>query len=181
MDGDNATGADNQQETAIPRTRLEPAWVVGFVDGEGCLSVSVHNNPYVRRTRGWQLHPVFQVYQHDSIETCSKSSWASSAAARFAARARAAACRPSRSTGCDNWERTSSRSSSSTSSASSRPTSISSTRSSGPCSGRSTFAPAGFERLARLAYAMNANGKQRARTIEEVLAGSSETVRQALF
>ena len=40
--------------------------------------------------------------------------------------------------------------------------------------------PAGFERLVRLAYGMNAQGKQRARTLEEVLAGSSETVRQAL-
>ena len=39
--------------------------------------------------------------------------------------------------------------------------------------------PAGFERVVRLAYAMNANGKQRARTLEEVLAGSSETARQA--
>ena len=39
---------------------------------------------------------------------------------------------------------------------------------------------AGFERLVRLAYGMNGQGKQRARTSEEVLAGSSETVRQAL-
>ena len=39
--------------------------------------------------------------------------------------------------------------------------------------------PAGFERLVRLAYGMNAQGKQRARTLEEVLVGSSETVRQA--
>jgi hypothetical protein len=30
MDGDNATGADNQQERP-----LEVQWVVGFVDGEG--------------------------------------------------------------------------------------------------------------------------------------------------
>jgi len=37
----------------------------------------------------------------------------------------------------------------------------------------------GFERLVRLAYGMNANGKQRARSIEEVLAGSSETVCEA--
>ena len=37
----------------------------------------------------------------------------------------------------------------------------------------------GFERLVRLAYGMNANGKQRARTIEQVLAGSSETARGA--
>jgi hypothetical protein len=36
----------------------------------------------------------------------------------------------------------------------------------------------GFERLVRLAYGMNARGKQRKRSLEEVL-GSSETVRQA--
>jgi hypothetical protein len=40
--------------------------------------------------------------------------------------------------------------------------------------------PAGFERVVRLAYGMNANGKQRARSLEQVLAGSSETARQAL-
>jgi hypothetical protein len=33
--------------------------------------------------------------------------------------------------------------------------------------------------MLRLAYAMNADGKQRKRTIDEVLLGSSETVRQA--
>ena len=38
----------------------------------------------------------------------------------------------------------------------------------------------GFEHLVRLAYGMNANGKQRARSIEQVLAGSSETARGAL-
>ena len=37
----------------------------------------------------------------------------------------------------------------------------------------------GFERLLRLAYAMNADGKQRARALEEILPGSSETARQA--
>ena len=37
----------------------------------------------------------------------------------------------------------------------------------------------GFERLVRLAYGMNANGKQRSRSIEQALAGSSETVRGA--
>ena len=47
------------------RCSLEPQWIVGFVDGEGCFSVSIHRNPYVRKTRGWQIHPVFQVYQHE--------------------------------------------------------------------------------------------------------------------
>jgi len=37
----------------------------------------------------------------------------------------------------------------------------------------------GFERLVELAYAMNAHGKQRSRTIDEILTGSSETARQA--
>jgi hypothetical protein len=37
----------------------------------------------------------------------------------------------------------------------------------------------GFEVIVRLAYGMNANGKQRSRTLEQVLEGSSETARQA--
>ena len=35
----NAVSAVNQQE------RLNPWWIVGFVDGEGCFSVSVFKNP----------------------------------------------------------------------------------------------------------------------------------------
>ena len=37
----------------------------------------------------------------------------------------------------------------------------------------------GFERLLRLAYGMNAEGKQRSRDIARILAGSSETARWA--
>jgi hypothetical protein len=44
---------------------------------------------------------------------------------------------------------------------------------------REHFDPEGFERVVRLAFAMNANGKQRARSLDAVLAGSSETARQA--
>jgi hypothetical protein len=36
-----------------------------------------------------------------------------------------------------------------------------------------------FERLVRIAYAVNHRAKQRKRSIEEILEGSSETVRQA--
>ena len=42
MSSDNPFGADNQQETGS--AQLDPMWVVGFVDGEGCFSVSVHRN-----------------------------------------------------------------------------------------------------------------------------------------
>ena len=47
---------DNQQE------RLRTAnWIVGFVDGEGCFSVSIFKN---RTTRsGWQVLPEFVVTQ----------------------------------------------------------------------------------------------------------------------
>jgi len=48
--------ADNQQE------RLDPKWVVGFVDGEGCFHVSINKQP--RMTTGWQVLPEFRVVQH---------------------------------------------------------------------------------------------------------------------
>src|SRR5882757_8503728 len=63
MIGDNPSSGDNQQETT-PNTELDPRWVVGFVDGEGCFSVSIHRNANAKSTGGWQLHPVFHVYQH---------------------------------------------------------------------------------------------------------------------
>lgn len=67
MSSDNPIGADNQQETEATSQSLDPWWVVGFVDGEGCFSVSIHRNQRnARRTGGWQLTPVFQVYQHES-------------------------------------------------------------------------------------------------------------------
>jgi hypothetical protein len=62
---ENPSGADNQQETASSSCNvLDPNWIVGFVDGEGCFSVSVHRNVMMHRHGGWQLHPVFHVYQH---------------------------------------------------------------------------------------------------------------------
>jgi hypothetical protein len=68
MSSDNPSGADNQQETSevgSSTSKLDPNWVVGFVDGEGCFSVSIHRNPrFARRTFGWQVRPVFHVYQH---------------------------------------------------------------------------------------------------------------------
>jgi len=62
MDSDNPIGADNQQETKL--RALDPLWVVGFVDGEGCFSVSIHRNELARPTGGWHVQPTFQVSQH---------------------------------------------------------------------------------------------------------------------
>lgn len=39
---DNVSSRDNQQE------RLDPWWIVGFVDGEGCFSVSTFRNRTTR-------------------------------------------------------------------------------------------------------------------------------------
>ena len=54
MSSENPIGADNQQETIS--SALDPGWVVGFVDGEGCFSVSIHQNDLARPTR-WLARP----------------------------------------------------------------------------------------------------------------------------
>ena len=49
-------GADDQQE------RLRTAgWVVGFIDGEGCFSVTIQKTPSM--TTGWQVFPELAVTQ----------------------------------------------------------------------------------------------------------------------
>jgi hypothetical protein len=56
MSSQNPSGADNQQE----RPGIEQ-WVVGFVDGEGCFSISVVRNRGCRL--GWQVQHEFAVTQ----------------------------------------------------------------------------------------------------------------------
>src|SRR3989338_814020 len=48
--------ADNQQERL-----LKIGWIVGFVDGEGCFSVSIFRNHTSKL--GWQVFPEFVVTQ----------------------------------------------------------------------------------------------------------------------
>ena len=48
--------ADHQQE------RLEPDWVVGFTEGEGCFRVSINRQP--KMSTGWQVLPEFRLVQH---------------------------------------------------------------------------------------------------------------------
>jgi hypothetical protein len=176
---ENVSGGDNQQETALSRCRLDAAWVVGFVDGEGCFSVSVHRNPYVRSTRGWQIMPVFQVYQHrqhrEVLEElvgffgCGtvRSKGPTSSVMTYAVGGLRVLDRlvipffeqhPLRVKGGD-FEAFSS---------------IVRLMLS-----KAHLEPDGFEQVVRLAFGMNAQGKQRGRRLEDVLAGSSETARQA--
>ena len=43
---------------------LTPDYVAGFIDGEGCFSVTIHPHPTVRYGNRWLVAPVFQAYQH---------------------------------------------------------------------------------------------------------------------
>ena len=178
MSSDNPSGADNQQETA-ESLELDDRWVAGFLDGEGCFSISFHRNPFIRATRNWQIQPVFQVSQHADHRVVLEALVAFFGCGSVRGkgpRSRVLIYVVSRR---DDLERR-----------------IIPFFEQCPLivkdSDFRTFAhivralgrkehltPAGFERLARLAYGMNAHGKQRARTLEDVLAGSSETVRQA--
>ena len=49
--------ADNQQES------LDPDWITGFVDGEGCFYVGI--NRIEKMSLGWQVLPEFRVTQHE--------------------------------------------------------------------------------------------------------------------
>ena len=56
--------ADNQQE------RLDPRYVCGFVDGEGCFHVSINKIP--KMSIGWQVLPEFRIVQHQRDESVLK-------------------------------------------------------------------------------------------------------------
>jgi hypothetical protein len=63
MVGDDPSGGDYQQGRPS-ECSLTPDYVAGFVDGEGCFSVSVHPHPTVRYGTRWLIAPSFHVYQH---------------------------------------------------------------------------------------------------------------------
>jgi hypothetical protein len=56
LPGDNVSSADNQQERLMLSN-----WIVGFVDGEGCFSVSIFKNKTSKI--GFQVMPEFVVTQ----------------------------------------------------------------------------------------------------------------------
>jgi hypothetical protein len=177
MSSENPTGADNQQETVDPSDVLDPNWVVGFVDGEGCFCVSVRRSPMMRRHGGWQLQPVFHVYQHQDHREVLEAMISFFGCGRLRPKGpksnvlaftveslrdlEAAVlpffCKHSLVVKRADFEAFA--------------VIVRSMRA------KEHLTRSGFERIVRLAYGMNARGKQRARTIDEVLTGSSETVR----
>ena len=179
MSSENPTSADDQQETPRFTLELDPLWVVGFVDGEGCFSVSVHRNAMCRSTGGWQLHPVFHAYQHERHRAvleglvtffgCGRITpkgpksrvltYAVEGLTRLEERVLPFFEQHPLVVKADDFRVFA--------------TIVRSMRR------KEHLDAGGFERLVRLAYGMNANGKLRARTIDEILRGSSETARQA--
>jgi LAGLIDADG endonuclease len=180
MSSENPSGADNQQETASScHIVLDPNWMVGFVDGEGCFSVSVHRSSMMHRHGGWQLQPVFQIYQHsdhrDVLEAmvpffgCGRirPKGPKSSVLTFAVdslRNLEAVILPF----FEEYPLVVKQKDFEAFAAIVRSMRM-----------KEHLIRPGFERLVRLAYDMNANGKQRSRSIEQVLAGSSETIREA--
>jgi LAGLIDADG endonuclease len=180
MSSENPTGADDQQETATPRLELDAGWVVGFVDGEGCFSVSIHHNPrFAKRTGGWQIHPVFHVYQHEVHRAVLEGLVTFFGCGRIRGKGPGSNVLTYAVDGLYDLERY-----------------ILPFFESHPpvvklrdflafaaivrlLREKRHFTPSGFEQAVRLAYGMNLAGKQRARSLSDVLAGSSETVRQA--
>jgi hypothetical protein len=178
VNSDNPSSADNQQETGL--VGIDPWWVVGFVDGEGCFSVSIHANRLARPTSGWHVQPTFQVSQHiDHIKTLEAlTSFFGCGAVRLKGPNSAVAVYAVYSTlqlvnrilpffeqyplrvKRDDFEKFAHI--------------VREVRS------RRHHDPETFEEIVRLAYTMNIRGKQRGRPIEMILPGSSETVRQAL-
>lgn len=170
MGSENPTGADNQQETVVPPLELDPSWIAGFVDGEGCFCISIHRNPrYAKRSFGWQLHPCFQVYQHERHRAVLEGLQATLACGRIRPKGPRSsvltyavdALRDIRGSVIPFFERHALV-------VKQRDFRIFVDIVDGIGRGEH-FTPAGFERLVRLAYAMNFAGKQRARPMEEVL------------
>ena len=174
---DNPSSADNQQETEL--AGIDPWWVVGFVDGEGCFSVSIHANQRARPTSGWHIQPTFQVSQHlDHIATLrALQAWFGCGKVRLKGPNSAVAVYSVYSTiqlvntiipffelfplrvkqdGFTAFARI-----------------VHAVRE------RRHHRPEVFQELVQLAYSMNRRGKQRTRTMEEILSGSPETIRRA--
>ena len=63
---ENAMGADNQQERLIKR-----GWVIGFVDGEGCFSISFIRQPDRIRRKGYKTG--YQVAHEFAVTQGAKS------------------------------------------------------------------------------------------------------------
>jgi hypothetical protein len=178
MSSDNPTGADNQQ--GRPQ-ELTPEYVAGFVDGEGCFSVSIRPHPTVRYGSRSVIGPVFQIYQHhddlDLLERfkiffgCGRitSKGPNSNVMTYAVSGR----RELETIIIPFFEKSPLRSSKRGDFEKFREIVLRMQR-------KEHLTRDGFRQIVELAFSMNKRGKQRRYTIEQILTEPSETVRRAL-
>ncbi len=178
MGSENVSGADNQQ--GRPQGTLTPEYICGFVDGEGCFSVSIHPHPTVRYGTQWLIAPVFQIYQHrDNLELLEKlrdyfgcghitSKGPHSSVMTYAVSGR----RGLESVIIPFFERYPLNSKKHEDFVKFREVVLAMQH-------KEHRTDAGFRRIVERAFSMNQRGKQRRYRIEEVLAKPSETVRRA--
>jgi LAGLIDADG endonuclease len=166
---------DNQQERL-----LTPQYLAGFIDGEGCFSVSIHPNPNAKF--GWLIDPDFTINQHKQSRELLES------IRKFL--------------GCGKiYEKSPGKSNVLTLTVYGRrliyekiipfldahPV-LSNKRHDYAkfrdiifrMTNKEHHMLEGFQNIVRIAFSMNAQGKQRKFKLEDVLASSSETARQAL-
>jgi hypothetical protein len=165
---------DNQQERL-----LTPDYLAGFIDGEGCFSVSIHPNPNAKW--GWLIDPDFTINQHRQSRELLES------IQRFL--------------GCGKiYEKSPNKSNVLTFTVYGRKMILEKIipfLDSHPVISNKRYDYAkfrdiilrmtnkehhtleGFQNIVRIAFSMNAQGKQRKYRLEEVLTSSSETARQA--
>lgn len=62
MSSKNVTSADNQQERLLRSVDNLNNYLAGFIDGDGSFNVCIHRSKFTRL--GWNINPLFQVYQH---------------------------------------------------------------------------------------------------------------------
>jgi hypothetical protein len=178
MSSDNVTGADNQQ--GRPQELISPDYVAGFVDGEGCFSVSIRPHPTVRYGRRCVIGPVFQVYQHhDNLELLEEirmffgcgsitSKGPSSSVMTFAVSKRV----DLEERIIPFFERHGLRSKKRDDFLKFREIVLAMQR-------KDHLTDDGYERIVRIAFSMNQRGKQRRYKLHELLTEPSETVRRA--
>jgi hypothetical protein len=155
-------------------------WVVGFADGEGCFSVSFHSNErFAKRSFGWQVNPSFHLYQH--VKHCDVLQ----AVRTHFGVGRISSKGPGSEVLTYTVQRRSELMEIIIPFFEKYPLKVKASDFRVFCEivrlidAGKHFTRDGFETIARLAYSMNEQGKQRARSLEQILKGSSETVRQA--
>lgn len=58
-----STLAGSARQLASKNTNLNPSYITGFTDGEGCFSIKIYKSS--RNIIGWQVQPVFQIKLHN--------------------------------------------------------------------------------------------------------------------